>query len=197
MAQRHALLALLFSALLMLGAPRSEAAVIFSGTPTTTSLPTYTIPADTFLLPVRISGALNVQSFQFDVLFDQTVVQVVDPFDGSSGLYGAQFTVGEPNSISFILGGFPFNGFGFVDDVAGLYPSLLDGVSGDGILAYVLFAFIEGQENNDPGFGVTDVVITSAVPEPATIALCFGALLLLTGARVVRAGTRCRLSISA
>src|SRR5687767_5062930 len=76
------------------------------------------IPADTFLVPVRITGAVGLQNWQFDLLFDNTVVEHVDPLDGSSGICGAEFTPGVANSLSFILGGFPFNALGLIDDVA-------------------------------------------------------------------------------
>ena len=52
------------------------------------------------------------------------------------------------NSQSFILSGFPLNALGIVDTVAGFYPSLLNGPSGDGILADILFRFVPGQEGN-------------------------------------------------
>ena len=185
--KRPAFLALVFSALLMLGTSKSEAAVISVGIPTQTSLPEVVIPPDTFLLPVQILGASSLQSWQFDLLFDKTVVEVIDQFDGSSGIYGAQFAVGDLNSISFILGGFPFNFLGLVDDVAGSYPSLPAGPSGDGVLAYILFAFLNGQDNNDPGFEIVNAVISQAVPAPATIALSLGALLMLPAIRVARA----------
>ena len=187
LSKRPAFLALVFSALLLLGSPKSEAAVISVGSPTVTSLPPIAIPLDTFLLPVQISGASSLQSWQFDLLFDNTVVEVIAQLDSSSGIYGAQFNVGDPNSNSFILGGFPFNFLGLVDDVAGFYPSLLTGPSGDGVLAYILFAFLDGQDNNDPHFVIVDAVISQAVPAPATIALSLGALLMLPAIRVARA----------
>jgi hypothetical protein len=83
--------------------PASAGPIISAGTPTTT-VPTYlsdgsylfgitvTLGPDQFLLPVEITGAAKLQTFQFDVTFDNTVVQEVDPFDGASGIYGAEFT---------------------------------------------------------------------------------------------------------
>jgi hypothetical protein len=134
------------------GTLTSLAAVISAGTRTTT-VPTYlsdgsylfppgvtvSLGPDQFLLPVEITGAINLQLFQFDVLFDSTVVQQVDPPDPlDPGIYGARFTPGDSNSLSFILGGFPLNFLGLVDDVAGSYPSLINGPTGDGVLAYIL-----------------------------------------------------------
>jgi hypothetical protein len=142
--------------------------------------PPITLPLNTFLVPVEIAGATGLQNWQFDLLFNNTVVEVVDPLDGSSGIYGAEFAPGDPNTLSFILGGFPFNAFGLVDDVAGSYPFLLDGVSGDGVLAYVLFRFLPGQDTNNPSIRVTDAILPQPVPEPDSLALLAVAMLLLS-----------------
>lgn len=172
----------------------SGAAVISAGAPTNT-VPTHltdgsylfgiavTLDADQFLLPVEITGAANLQNWQFDVLFDNTVVQEVDPLDGTSGIYGAEFVPGDANTLSFILGGFPFNFLGSVDDVAGSYPVPPSQVSGDGALAYILFEFVAGQQGNDPNFGIADVVDQQQVPEPSTLALFAAALLIPTFTR--------------
>jgi hypothetical protein len=154
------------------------AAVISVGTfPDLSPSPSISIPVGTFLVPVQISGATNLQNWQFDLLFDNTVVEEVDPFDGSSGIYGAEFAPGDANSLSFILGGFPFNALGLVDDVAGSYPSLVDGPSGDGVLAYILFQFIAGQETNNPNFTIDNATVQQ-VPEPGTLVLLAAALLI-------------------
>jgi len=156
------------------------AAVISVGTfPDLNPSPSIPIPAGTFLVPVQISGAAGLQNWQFDLLFDNTVVQEVDPLDGSSGIYGAEFTPGDSNSLAFILGGFPLNFLGLVDDVAGSYPSLVSGPSGDGILAYILFSFVAGQEGNNPNFTIADAVVQQQVPEPSTLALFAAVLLIL------------------
>lgn len=163
----------------------SRAAVISPGTPTTT-VPTFltdgsypfgitvSLGPDQFLLPVEITGAANLQTWQFDLTFDSNVVQEVDPGDGTVGIYGAEFTPGVPNSLSFILGGFPLTGL--VDDVAGSYPSLIDGPSGDGGLAYILFEYVSGQQTNDPGFGIDNSTVSQQVPAPGTLALLIPAL---------------------
>lgn len=187
-ARRYLLLGLVLFAGLVASA--SRAGVISVGTPTT-SVPTHladgsylfgitvNLGPDQFLLPVGITGAVNLQTFQFDLTFDNTVVQQVDPGDTTSGIYGAEFTAGDANSLSFILGGFPFNSLGLVDDVAGSYPALINGPTGDGDLAYILFEFLPGQQDDDPGFGVEDPLIQQQAPEPATIALLIVALAAL------------------
>ena len=160
---------------------RADPTQILPGAPTTT-VPSYlsdgsylfgitvALGPDQFLLPIEISGASGLQNWQFDLFFDIAVVQLVDPIDGTSGIYGARFTPGDPDSLSFILGGFPFNGLGEVDGVAGAYPSLLSGPSGDGLLAFILFEYLPDQQTNDPGFGVGNESIQQ-VPEPSTLAL--------------------------
>jgi hypothetical protein len=171
----------------------ADAAVISVGAfPEPNPAPPFAIPAGTFLVPVEISGANNLQLWQFDLLFDNVVVEVVDSLDGSSGMYGAEFTPGDPSTLSFILGGLPLNFLGLVDDVAGFYPSLTDDLSGEGVLAYVLFQFLPGQEGSDPSIRVTDASIFEPVPipEPGTLALLVAALLLLSWRLAVPTGKR-------
>jgi len=148
------------------------------------------VPPDDFLLPVDISGASNLQFWQFTLTFDPAVVQEVDPGDGTSGIYGAEFTPGDLNSLSFILGGFPFNAFGEVDTVAGEYPSLLTGPSGAGALAYILFQFIPGQEENKPNFSIQGTTVVQGAPEPATLALVLAGLAVLGGRRLAKRARR-------
>jgi hypothetical protein len=96
-----------------------------------------------------------------------------------SGIYGARFTPGESNSLSFILGGFPLNFLGLVDDVAGSHPSLINGPTGDGVLAYILFEFLPGQQTVDPGFRVDNAIVTQQAPAPGTLILLIPALIAL------------------
>jgi len=170
--------------------------VISPGSPTTT-VPTYltdgsylfgiTIPTPLspgeFLLPIDISSAVNVQTWQFDLLFDNTVVEEVDPGDSTSGIYGAEFTPGELNSLSFILSGFPDNSSGQVSTVAGAYPSLLTGPSGSGVLAFLLFQCLNPQNCSNPNFSVGGTQVVQGAPEPATLLLLATALVLLGGTR--------------
>ena len=202
MLKRALFVALAVGLLAILAPPDAEAGPIISvGSFPVSPPPSYLPPppAGTFLVPVEISGAANLQNWQFDLLFDNTVVEEVDPGDGSSGIYGAEFTPGDANSMSFILSGFPFNSLGIVDTVAGSYPSLLSGPSGDGVLAFILFEFLQGQTGNDPNFSIQNAVVQELqVPEPGTLALLAGALALLAAGRLTTADDRggsCRLAV--
>jgi hypothetical protein len=157
--------------------------IILVGSFPVNPVPSYlpTPPTGAFYVPVEISGAAGLQSWQFSLNFDSTVVEVVDPGDGSSGTYGAEFTPGDMNSQSFILS----SGFrlpGVVDGVAGSYPFLPSGPSGDGALADILFEFVSGQENNNPNFSITNASVFVAVPGPVA-----GSLNWLTALALVAA----------
>ena len=174
---------------MLLGASSQAANITVGAFPELNPAPAITIPPDTFLVPVDVSGAASLQLFQFGLLFNPFVVQqVTNPGDFTSGIYGAQFVPGEAGTESFILGGFTFNDLGLVDNVAGEYPGLLDGVTGNGTLAYILFEYVDGQEGNNPGFTVADTFINGlpttptppngTVPEPSVLMLLAGALLI-------------------
>jgi hypothetical protein len=186
---RWAVLAQTLGLLIMLGLTRAEAGPTISlGSFPVNPPPSY-LPAPatgTFYVPVDIAGAFDLQNWQFDLLFDNTVVEEVDPGDGSSGIYGAEFTPGDANSQSFILSGFPFNSMGLVQTVAGSYPSLLVGPSGDGPLAFILFEFLPGQSGNNPDFSIQNAAVQQPVPEPGTLGLLAAALTLLAGSFAAR-----------
>src|ERR1700752_1276207 len=105
MLKRALLVSLAFASVASFIPPVEAGPIISVGTPTTT-VPTYLtdgsylfgimvptpLPAGEFLMLVDIFGAVNLQSWQFDLLFDNTVVQEVDPGDGTSGIYGAEYT---------------------------------------------------------------------------------------------------------
>ncbi|SRR5258706_2641879 len=182
--KRLALCAIIAVALFSGAARQANAGPIISVGAFPATVPSYIppLPAGAFLVPVEISGAANLQTWQFDLLFDNTVVEEVDTGDGSSGIYGAEFVPGDPNTISFILSGFPFNFLGEVDTVAGEYPSLLTGPSGDGILAFIVFDFLPDQEDSNPGFSIANATVQQQIPEPGTLVLLASGLTLL-GAR--------------
>src|SRR5215471_9067968 len=121
----RALIASFAFGLLVLLAPHGAIAapVISVGSFPVSPVPSYIpqpLPDASFLVPVEISGAVNLQNWGFDLLFDDSVVTQVqpDPFGGDVGVYGAEFVPGDSNSLSFLLSG------GF------LLPGDLSGVAG-------------------------------------------------------------------
>jgi hypothetical protein len=180
-------------------APRAAADPIVSPGTLTTVVPSYLCSAywfptslcplapDELLLPVEISGAIKLQSWQFDLLFDNTVVQEVDSLpDGFSGIYGAEFSSGDLGSLSFIDSGFPFNFLGQVAAAAGHYPLLLSGPSGNGLLAFILFECVDVENCSNPNFSIPpeSVTIVQGAPEPATLLLLASGLVLVGGRRL-------------
>jgi hypothetical protein len=187
---RFLVVAAAVAAFTCIGAPPADAAVISVGAfPDLAPAPSISIPSGTFLVPIEVTGADGLDTWVFDLTFDPAVVEVVDLGDGTSGLYGAEFTPGSATSMSFILGGFPFNSIGLVDDVAGAYPFSLDGQTGHGVLAYILFRFHPGHENDDPTFTVPGN--PTPVPEPGTLGLIAAACLVRAfGRRATQARIR-------
>jgi hypothetical protein len=197
---RRVLLVVLAIASLTFFAPPVNANPIVSPGSPTTAVPIYLtdgsylfgitvpdpLPAGEFLEPVDISGAVNLQFWQFTLLFDNTVVNEVDPGDTTSGIYGAEFTNGDLNSLAFILGGLPFNFLGEVDSVAGAYPSLVTGPSGDGVLAFILFRCLDQENCSKPGFSISGTQVVQGAPEPATLLLLASGLVVLGGRRLLR-----------
>ena len=150
-----------------------------------------TIDATTFALPITITDAVHVSSWQFDLTYDPTDVQVntgCDPFSGD--VYCSLFT-GPVTEGDFFSSGAPFNvlnpGFVDLDPSTFVQTGLLFGVngafggvppapSGDGILAFVEFTQLGNGRSliSVTGTAVSDVT----VPEPATLVLLTTGLLL-------------------
>lgn len=150
--------------------------------------PPYTAAA-TFVVPVGITGAADVTSWQFDLTFDPADVRIVtscDPFgDPYCNFDGFGVTEGPFfGSLS------PFNVFnpGFVllagtaqtgqliavnDTFGGQAPP-----SGAGILAFVEFTAL-ADNATAASITVANQAVVSAVPEPTTLALLAGGLLSL------------------
>ena len=171
---------------MLVGASSNAASFTVGAFPELNPAPAIAIPPDTFLVPVNVIGANGLQSFQFDLLYDPTVVRFYDPFlvNFTSGVYGAEFIPGDTSTESSIVAAFPTIFPDRIDDVFGLYPFLTDGVTGNGTLAYILFEYVDGQEGNDPNFRFADTFINGIsttpvqVPEPSVLLLLAGALLI-------------------
>ena len=200
LSKRPAFLALVFSALLLLGTPKSEAAVISVGP--------YTVPntaGEPFLVPIQITGAVQLVSWSFGLTYDAAELRIsvpgtLDPLFGQSVTEGPFYTSGAPFNLlipGFIaLDGITLEQLGSLFGVEGAYGGFEPAPSDDGILAYVEFISLDGDGSDDT-LRVVDAVTVSAVPAPATIALSLGALLMLPAIRVARARARLLPSASA
>jgi len=146
--------------------------------------PSMTTP---FVVPILISGAIDLLTFQFDLAFDPADVQVnlnCDPFsDPYCDLLSGPVTEGSFTSSggmfqTFFIPGVVDNITGLLSIVAGAYVDLPPGPSGSGILAFVEFV------TTPTGTGGSAITVvggstTNSVPEPSTIALLICAVLVL------------------
>ena len=139
--------------------------------------------------PIEISGANNLATWTFDLLFNPASVNVIDspncdPFlpdlycnFGFAGVTEGPFTSSGGTRFTLFLPGFIDNTSGMLDAVYGAYADIAPGPSGNGVLAYVEFTTISAQES--PNIRIGNASVTSAVPEPATLALLASGLVLL------------------
>jgi len=187
-------LAVLASAsVLLLASPQVASAAIISVGP-------FVVPANTdpFAVPILITGGVEVTAWSFDLTYDASDLQIntaCDPFtDPFCSLITGPITEGD-----FFSAGAPFNLLvpgvidldpslftqtGLLFGVNGAYGGFPPAPSGDGIIAYVEFIHI--GTGNGESIRVTNTSVTSAVPEPATLALFTCGLLLLGAARLRR-----------
>jgi len=156
----------------------------------TISAPSVTVSVgDTFTIPISISDAVDLASWQFDLAFDPAIVQAnlvsEGPFMSSFGT-----TLFTPGVID--------NGTGLISLVADLYVDLPPNPSGNGVLANIDFlALAPGVSPltfsnvflnlSDQDFEIVTGQIT-AVPEPATLMLLGGGLALFGMRRLSRRG---------
>jgi len=164
-----------------------HAAVIAPGTQTSNvpvalydpfSTLTDPLPAGQFLLPIEITGVSGLQNWSFDLTFDDSVVAPLDVGGLYQSVYQAEFSAGDPTLSDITSSGLPLPG-----SLAGI-AGFSSGVSGDGLLAFVLFEYLPDQQTRDPNFGIQnqDPPIQQA-PEPGTMLLLAAALLTLGWAK--------------
>jgi len=152
------------------------------------SVGTFDATNSPFVVPIRVTDAFQLSSWQFDVTFDPNVIQVDELCDRLAGnqfcdpIFGpvteGDFFSSAAQFPPFFGPGFILNSSGLLDDVNGAWQDPPPGPSGDGILAYVQFIRVGDGE---PNINITDASTTS-VPEPMSLLLLAGGLTFL-GAR--------------
>src|SRR5215510_1680436 len=163
MAKRALLVALATGFLALVAPPWAGAGPVISPGPPTTSIPSSLfdplaslsppLPGDEFLLPIEITGANGLQDWSFDLNFDDSVVIALDAGGLYQSVYQAEFNGSDPTLSNITSSGFLF--LGSLQGIAGFSS----GVSGDGLLAYVLFEFQPGKQDPFPAFSVSGVTI--------------------------------------
>ena len=154
---------LTFTLLLAFSGATAKAGTISVGayTPSTTSF---------FTVPILITGAEGLTTWQFSLQFNPSDLQVYDDFIlDPAPVREGPFTSSGGAFLSLFVPGFIFNSIGLLDTVAGAYVDLPPGPSGDGVLAYVDFIGL-GTGGLSP-ITLQDASVTTATPEPSTIVL--------------------------
>jgi hypothetical protein len=149
-----------------------------------------------FVVPVEITGAVELLSWQFSLVFDAADVQINTGCDSSGGdpycdpIFGpvtqGPFLASVASFPPFFDPGFIFNDLGLLDAVAAAWQDPPPGPSGAGILAYVEFITTGTGTGRSPITIVGAATTSTSVPEPATLILVTGGLFLLAGRRLAR-----------
>ena len=171
-------------------------AVVFSVGPQIFTVPSYigsgALGTKQFFVPINVSGAVQLQDWQFNFSFDRMVVTQIEPFftPYSFGLYAAQFNPTDANSLSSpTSAGFSFSA-GLIEQIAGFSQ----GANGNGPLVFLAFETL--QPGSDPGFAISNVIATQPVPEPSTWALfAVGLIGFALRRKVANANTDAALSL--
>lgn len=144
-------------------------------------------PLTPFLVPIQITDAVNIDFWQFSLLYVPTDLQINDPavldFLGRPVTEGEFFSSLSPFNVfnpGFILLDGSLNQLGTLLAVNDTFGGTLPGPSGNGILAYVEFVKT-ANGTGDSTITVTDQSATSSVPEPTTLLLLTGGLAYLSG----------------
>jgi hypothetical protein len=148
------------------------------------SVGAYVVGTPTFMVPIEISGAEDLVTWNFDLAFDPLDIQALAVTEGP-------FTSGNGQFLTLFDPGFIDNAGGLISLVAGAYLDLPPGPSGDGVLAYVEFELAPAGTGNAPLTIQSTSVIqngSNSVPEPAMLALVSVSLLVVGILRRARRG---------
>ena len=189
---KHTLFVVLSVALLVILAPTFAKAV------PVISVGTYSPPTttDPFLVPIQITGAVELIAWSFGLTYDPSDLLINDPAaldplgrpvtEGDFFSAGAPFNLLVPGVI--VLDSVTFLQTGVLFGVEGAFGGSPPGPSGDGILAYVEFVKTAAGDSESI-ITVTDASVTSsAVPESATLMVLTSGLVLLGMRRLARHG---------
>jgi hypothetical protein len=152
---------------------------------------------DIFTVPISITGAPELTSWQFDLAFNPAIVQGNSVTEGPfMSAFGATMFI--PGVID--------NGTGVISLVSNYYVDLAPNPSGTGVLAYISFTALASGVSaltlsnvflNDGFYGDFNVdngqiTVTgdATVPEPSTLALLAGGLALLVIPPLARCARR-------
>jgi hypothetical protein len=185
---KRTLLTVFVFALLVVWAPT------FVEADTSISAPFVTVGVgDTFKIPILITDATDLASFEFDLSFESLIVQ--------ANVAGATAGALLPSDWFFTSPGFVDNTSGQILDISA-FGSV---VSGSGVLADIEFLALSPGVSQlifshvflnllDSGFTILDgqvtVTGTTPVPEPGTLMLLACGLTALCMRRLVRRGRR-------
>ena len=112
---------------------------------------------DIFTIPILVSGATGLTSYQFDLSFDPSIIEALS-FDDSTTAFGAEATT---------EGGFLTGITGFIDNSSGLLSGVADSMSG----------------NSGPGLTPSGTItdITFEALSPGTTALTLANVFVIDG----------------
>lgn len=187
MAKERIVLVLAFAAVLMLAPTFVQADAV-----PVVSAPFVTVGVgDTFTIPISITDAVDLTSWQFDLAFNPAIVQANTAGATAGALLPGDWFFTSPgiidNTNGDILGvsafGSAFSGSGVIADVE--FTALSPGVSPLTFSNVFLNLLDSGFEIDNGQITVTG---TAAVPEPATLMLLTSGLGLLGMRRLARRG---------
>lgn len=175
--------ALLASALLAPAAYAATPVLSFVATPASG------IVGSTIDLDIRITDVTDLYSFQFSVEFNSNTLQAGDLYEGKFLLSGGE---------TYFIPGEKDNSAGLVSYMVNTLLGPVGGVSGSGSLAHITFSvfgagsstlrfkdvlLLDSAQNDITPTLTEQVVVTSAVPEPASYLMLGAGLLGLAALR--------------